>query len=174
MPVFVLVAGPPGSGKSTLAVPLAAELGLPLIAKDVIKEVLMEALGYPATVEQSRVLGRAAVETMLAVAQTSPGAVLESNFSAYALPALRSLPGAIIEVRCRCPRELALARYRERATHRHPGHLDTLREESELWNDKLLTPLGLGPLIEVDTSTEVDLEAAVSQIRAASKSSSGT
>jgi hypothetical protein len=165
MSVFVLVAGPPGSGKSTLAVPLAAALGLPLIAKDVIKEVLMDALGHPATVEQSRALGRAAVETMLAVAHTSPGAVLESNFSANALPSLATLHGTIIEVRCRCPRELALARYRERATLRHAGHLDALREESELWNEELLTPLGLGPVIEVDTSAEVDLDALVSQIR---------
>ena len=165
MHVFVLVAGPPGSGKTTLAVPLAAELGLPLIAKDVIKEVLMEALGSPATVEQSRVLGRAAVETILAVAQTSPGAVLESNFLPYAVAALRALSGAVIEVHCRCPRELALSRYRERAAHRHPGHLDALRQESELWNEELLTPLGLGPLIELDTSTEVDLDALVSQIR---------
>jgi predicted kinase len=164
--VFVLVAGPPGSGKTTLAVPLAAKLGLPLIAKDVIKEVLMETLGSPETVEQSRVLGRAAVETMLAVAQTSPGAVLESNFSSYALPALRTLPGSIIEVRCRCPRELALTRYRERSAHRHPGHLDALRNESELWNDELLTPLGVGPLIEVDTTTTVDIGALVSDIRA--------
>jgi hypothetical protein len=35
---FVLVAGWPGSGKSTLAAALAAELGLPLLAKDEIKE----------------------------------------------------------------------------------------------------------------------------------------
>ena len=92
MRVFVLAAGPPGSGKTTLAVPLAAELGLPLIAKDAIKEVLMETLGSPATVEQSRVLGRAAVETMLAVAQTSPGAVLESNFLLYAAPLCERCP----------------------------------------------------------------------------------
>jgi hypothetical protein len=76
------------------------------------------------------------------------------------------LPGGIIEVRCRCPRELALTRYRERAADRHPGHLDALRQESELWNEELLTPLGLGPLIEVETSNEVDLDALVSQIRA--------
>ena len=54
MPTFVLVAGPPGSGKSSLAGPLARELGLPLLAKDEIKEALMGALGPPATVEKSR------------------------------------------------------------------------------------------------------------------------
>lgn len=42
---FVLVAGWPGSGKSTLAAALAAELGLPLLAKDEIKEALMEEPG---------------------------------------------------------------------------------------------------------------------------------
>lgn len=165
-PLFVLVAGPPGSGKTTLAGPLAATLGLALIAKDVIKEVLMQALGTPTTVAQSRVLGRAAVETMLVVAQTAPGAVLESNFAPYSVPLLQRLPGALVEVRCRCPRELALARYRERAAHRHAGHLDDLRDEAELWNDELVTPLGLGRVIEVDTSGPVDVDALAQQIRA--------
>ncbi len=41
---FVLVAGWPASGKSTLARALAAELGLPLLAKDEIKEALMDGL----------------------------------------------------------------------------------------------------------------------------------
>ena len=42
--LFVLVAGWPGSGKSTLAAALAAEMRLPLLAKDEIKEALMAAL----------------------------------------------------------------------------------------------------------------------------------
>jgi Holliday junction resolvasome RuvABC ATP-dependent DNA helicase subunit len=42
---FVLVAGWPGSGKSTLAAALAAEPGVPLLAKDEIKEALVEGLG---------------------------------------------------------------------------------------------------------------------------------
>jgi predicted kinase len=48
------VAGWPGSGKSTPATALAAELGLPLLAKDEIKETLMDGLGQPGTVAESQ------------------------------------------------------------------------------------------------------------------------
>ncbi len=169
MPLFVLVAGPPGSGKTTLAVPLAAELRLPLIAKDTIKEALMDELGTPSTVEDSRRLGRAANATMIALARTTPGAVLENAFTSAAVPALRDLPGTIVEVRCRCPREVALKRYRARAADRHRGHLDVAREDSEIWNDDLLTPLSIGSVIHVDTTSQVDLTELVRQIRAVSK-----
>jgi predicted kinase len=37
---FVVVSGPPASGKTTLAVAIAPALGLPLIAKDTIKQAL--------------------------------------------------------------------------------------------------------------------------------------
>jgi AAA domain-containing protein len=65
--LFVLVAGWPGSGKSTLAAALATRLGLPLLAKDEIKEALMDALGRPQTVADSQRLGRAAVLALLRV-----------------------------------------------------------------------------------------------------------
>jgi hypothetical protein len=52
--MFVLVAEPPGSGKSTLARPLASELGLPLLAKDDVKEALMGEMGVPGDVCESR------------------------------------------------------------------------------------------------------------------------
>ena len=39
-PPLVLLGGAPGSGKTTLALPLAAALGLPLLAKEGLKEVL--------------------------------------------------------------------------------------------------------------------------------------
>ena len=157
MNMFVLVAGPPGSGKSTLARPLAERLSLPLIAKDPIKEALMDVLGWPSSVEESRTLGRAAVMALLEVASTSRGAVLDSTFFPYALPRITALPGPVIEVRCSCPKAVAQARYRARDGTRHRGHLDLERQPDELWNEQNSTPLGIAPVIVVDTNAPVDV-----------------
>jgi predicted kinase len=155
--LFVLVAGWPGSGKSTLAAALAPRLGLPLLAKDEIKEALMAALGPPRTVAASQRLGRAAVLAMLQVARRCPGAVLDSTWFDYALPAARALPGRLIEVHCTLPRNVAKTRYQARARRRHAGHLDDIRTDGELWGDPP-QPLGLGPVIQVDTSGEIDID----------------
>jgi predicted kinase len=152
----VLVAGWPGSGKTTLAAELATELGLPLLSKDEIKEALMDGLGRPGTVAESRQLGRAAVLAMLRVAARCPGAVLDSTWFDYALPLARSLPGYLAEVHCTVPRELARARYQARTAGRHAGHLDADRTDAELWGEPV-RPLGLGPVITVDTSGPVDI-----------------
>ncbi len=165
--MFVLVAGPPGSGKSTVAAPLASVLSLPLLAKDAIKDALIEVLGVPATVQGSRELGRAAVMAMLTVARTSPGAVLDSTFYPYTLPHLRALPGQLIEIRCVCPPEVVEARYRARSASRHAGYFDSERPAEELWNEHHLTPTGLGPLIELDTTGQVDVASLAAQVRSA-------
>jgi hypothetical protein len=140
-------------------------LSLPLLAKDAIKDALTEALGSPATVEESRELGRAAVMAMLTVARTSPGAVLDSTFYPYTLPHLRALPGQLIEIRCVCPRDVVEARYRVRSGTRARGYFDSERPVEELWNEHHLTPTGLGPLVRVDTSGEVDAGALAARIR---------
>jgi predicted kinase len=164
--MFVIVSGAPGAGKSTLARPIADQLQLPLITKDAIKEALMDVLGYPASVEESRTLGRAAVMAMLNVAASSyGGAVLDSTFFPYAFAQLRALPGPLVEVHCRCPREVATARYTARSASRHAGHLDADRQPDELWNEQNTRPTGIAPAVVVDTSTPVDVVAVVSQIK---------
>jgi len=106
------------------------------------------------------------VMAMLAVARASPGGVLDSSFYPYTVSHLEQLTGALIEVRCRCPREIAQARYEARSAGRHAGHLDAERTPEELWNEHHLAPLGLGPLIEVDTSAPVDVSSVADAIRA--------
>ena len=159
-PVFVVVNGPPGSGKSSLAEQLAPALGLPLISKDVIKEALM-GVWKVEDVETSRRLGRAAMAVMFSIAEdASGGAVLEANFRrSLAHDELTRLPGAVMEVFCRCPREVCVARYRERAGMRPAGHLESERSDAELWDPETVNPVAGGwPVVEVETSGPVDLD----------------
>ncbi len=165
VPVFVLVGGWPASGRTTLSRALAADAGLPLLAKDAVKEAIAAVLGRPGTVEESRRLGRAAVHTVLEMARSCPGAVLDSTWYDYSRPLVQRLPGTLVEVRCLVPREVARARYRARAAMRDRAHLDAARSEDELWGEPV-SPLGVGPLIEVDTSADVDTRSLVRQIMA--------
>jgi predicted kinase len=164
--LFVVVSGPPASGKSTIAPQVAGSLRLPLLAKDTVKEALMAVLP-PADVEASRSLGRAAFRAVFAVAaESSAGAVLEAPFHRTAAGDIARLPGTVIEVFCRCDRDVALRRYRARAASRQPGHFDTVRKDHELWNDDVARPVAGGwPVIEVDTNRPVDVTALAAEIR---------
>lgn len=172
--LFVVVSGPPASGKSTLAPRIAAELGLPLVAKDTIKEALMSVLPVP-DIEASKQIGRGAIATMLAVAASSPiGAVLESNFyRSLAVDDLARLPGPVVEVFCRCDQEVARDRSMRRAGTRHAGHFDDTRASDELWNDEVAQPVAGGwPVIEVDTNGPVSVDEIVTLIRGAAPKAS--
>jgi predicted kinase len=165
---YVVISGPPGSGKTTLARKLAQTLGLPLIAKDTIKEALMTVIDVP-DVDTSRTLGRAAVAALYAVAAETGHGVLESAWHRkHAVIDLAALPGAVVEVFCRCDQDLAHARYVSRLATRVAGHFDGDRLPAELWNEDVGEPVAGGwPVIEVDTNTPVDVEVLIARVEAA-------
>jgi predicted kinase len=167
---IVVVAGVPGSGKTTLARELAPELGLPLLSKDTIKEALFDVLGS-GDLATSQVLGRASHVVLYAVAAEARSAVVESHFwtgtSETELVALRR---PLVQVYCRCPLELALERYlqRARSPSRHRGHLPEHQSEEAIrgWTSVAPRPLDLdAPLLEVDTTTPVDTAPLAAEIR---------
>jgi predicted kinase len=163
---YVIVSGPPGSGKSTLAALLADRLGLPLFAKDTIKEALMDALGAP-DIEASRRLGAAAIRTLLALAHENRRGVLESNWRAsVALDDLRALPGSVVEVFCDCDTDVSRARYERRGESRHPGHFDAARVDDEsLWAGEASLPLDGGwHVVRVNTSAAVDMDVLLARL----------
>jgi glucokinase len=105
------------------------------------------------------------MDVLLALAADAPAAVLESFWRRpFAVERLLELGRPVVEVHCACPPEVALARYRERV--RHPGHDGVTDEEMAAWVADA-GPLTLGgPLLEVDTTTPVDVEAVAAWVRA--------
>lgn len=167
-PLFVVVSGPPGAGKSSLAGPLAAALGLPLLAKDTVKEAFMAVLPVP-DVAASRRLGRAAVAVLLAVARDcATGAVLESVWHRSAAAGeLAGLPGTVVEVFCRVDADEARRRYARRTGSRAAGHFDARRDLQELSNAETSVPVAGGwPVLTVDTSGPVDVPALAEAVAA--------
>jgi predicted kinase len=166
-PLLVVVTGAPGAGKTTLAHALSAELQLPLLAKDDIKEALFDSLGAGGP-ERSNELGAASFEVLFRLAarclERGVPCIVEGNFS-WTEP-FRALPPArIVQLLCSVPADVAVARYASR--ERHPGHVDDVRTaevgariEAGEWG---ALDIG-GELVEVDTTGPVDVFALAAQL----------
>jgi predicted kinase len=167
---LVLVTGPPGSGKSSLAQPLAERLDLPLLMKDVIKEAIHDGLGRRRlTEDESHLIGAATYEVIWATAALMPSLMIECNFrpdDERQVEHLLALHPSPIEVYCRCAPEVAATRFRLRheAGERHPVHV--LDELPIAMIEEFGRPMGLGPVIEVDTTESVDVDAVADRLRA--------
>ena len=156
---IVLVSGAPGAGKTTVSVPLARDLGFPLITRDDMKETLGDALDLPSMdLAQSQLLGRAAMAVLWTVAARCPSAVLDAPFrprSPVERERLESLDARFVEVHCSCSPALAIERYNARAPHRHPVHV--LQVMTPEYLVQFEGTLGVGPVIEVNTEEAVDI-----------------
>ncbi len=165
---LVLVNGVPGSGKSALAGGLAAELGLPCISKDAVKETLLDTLGWSGR-EESRRLGAAAGEICWTVARDSPGPVVIDTWLEHAARDITvaglARAGIDVCVEVWCHADAAIVRDRFSLRRRHSGHYDTeIDERQEAW---LLEarPLGIGIVTDVDTTGPVDVAALAERVR---------
>jgi predicted kinase len=162
------VSGRLGAGKSSLAAPLAAELGYSLVTKDLIKETLHDALFVPGAGEIDRAwsqrLSAASFELLWALAARAGDMVIEANFhphSEHELGKLRGLGDRVVEVHCACPADVAVARYNAR--QRHEVHWLTTATLAAM--DKYDRPVGVGPLITVDTTVPVDVASVAAEVR---------
>ena len=180
MPLVVIISGPPCTGKTTLGQRIAAELRLPFLSKDRIKERLFDTLGVGDR-EWSKRLGAASMEllSMLAEMELTAGRsfVVEANFQpAWAnrqfQPLQEKYPFKAFQLQCRADIDALLARFKRRieSGERHPGHLDhvTYPEIVAVLSSDVYGPMDLeGAVYELDTTdfAKVDYEGLLEAIK---------
>jgi predicted kinase len=133
---LIIVTGLPATGKSLLAVELARSLDLALLAKDAIKEPLLDALGAGDASHSRRLSdGSFALQFLLAgkLLHSDRSVLLEGNFRpGEHESALRpQLPDGtrVAQVLCQVEEDLRRQRLQKRRcdVSRHPGHGDAVQ-----------------------------------------------
>lgn len=94
MSCCVLIAGLPASGKTTFAAHLAAQLQLPMVSKDRIKEIMYDTIGFRSK-DEKVTLSIAATQLLYYYAEsmmrTGMSFILENNFENVQKPGLLRL-----------------------------------------------------------------------------------
>jgi predicted kinase len=149
---LIVVTGLPGTGKTRLAREVGRHFGLPVLAKDAIKEPLFEVLGSGDR-QHSRRLSDASFAVQFALARellrTGTSLILEGNFRPGEHEPQLAGGARIIQIACCVAAGVRAARLQARAADpaRHAGHRP---------GEYSVAPAGFldlpGPRIEFDSS----------------------
>ncbi len=172
---IIVISGLSGTGKTTIGKYLSEKLSIPFFNKDNLKEIMFDEIGWKDR-GWSQKLGAASYKILYMVAEemTKNGKeiILESNFrtkiDGKKLKKLKEKYSCeMIEILCHASGNILFERFKKRAEsgERHPGHVDHLsykEQEARLLKGRA-GPLGVGRLIEIDTSdwSKVNLEEVV-------------
>lgn len=129
-------------GKTTLAMKLAKDLDLLLLSKDDFKEMLYDTLGTPATREESRVYGLAAMKSLYSSAavflDAKKSVIIESAFTKGLAELdieklIANRDAKLLQVYITASPKTRLERYNHRIANgeRHSGHPDAVGVVSE-------------------------------------------
>jgi predicted kinase len=169
---IVVVTGLAASGKTAVATPLAEALEVPLVSKDAIKEALFEAVGA-GDFEWAGILSRAADAALVRIAAALDAGVLDNYWRPETVEQLVAVVGApMVEVYCRVDPAVAADRFLARV--RHTGHSDAERDPEDVRRASVAVagrfPLNsLGPVVEVDAESPVDVAALAAEVAAAAR-----
>jgi predicted kinase len=168
---LIIISGPPCTGKTVLAKRLSADLQLPFISKDHLKELLFDRLGWSDR-QWSRLLSLASYDLLFYYLETQlrsgKSLIVESNFKAeYHTTRFLSLkdiyPFQPFQIQCQTDGTVLFERFKGRAQSggRHPGHVDHLNYDE--FRDILLKgrhePLEIGGgIYHLDTTSFTDID----------------
>jgi predicted kinase len=140
-PLLVIFTGLPGTGKTSISQHVARKLGLPVVAKDAIKEIMYDQIGIGDKAWSGK-LARATFGIMeLMIDQqlrAGHSVILESNYmprlaSTYFQELQKQYGFRSVQVICRTEATVLANRVHDRSLKdRHPGHNDRATVEEHL------------------------------------------